>query len=381
MSNGDQISGTLSWEDNLVRGIHDRQDGMFSYVSLEARVPTSHPLRPIRTMVDEALASMTAEFDAIYAIEGRPSIAPERLLRALLLQVLYSVRSERLLCEALDYNLLFRWFVGLSADERVWSHSTFSKNRDRLLEADIARGFFAEVYCRAQAAGLTSDEHFSVDGSLIDAWASQKSFRRKDGSDDDPPKGSDRNAGRNFHGERWCNETHESQTDPDALMFRKSQAHPAKLCYAGQVLMENRHGLVAEAQVVRASGSAERDTAIEMLSEVPGTHPMTVGADKAYDTRGFIEQARGLHVTPHVAQNLARRGGSAIDGRTTRQPGYLISQRIRKRIEECFGWGKTIGQVRQTKFRGTARVDFQFVLTMAAYNLVRMRSLLHPVSR
>jgi hypothetical protein len=197
---------------------------------------------------------------------------------------------------------------------------------------------------------------------------------RKDGFDDDPPKGSDRNAGRNFHGERRCNETHESQTDPDALMFRKSQAHPAKLCYAGQVLMENRHGLVAEAQVVRASGSAERDTAIEMLSEVPGTHPMTVGADKAYDTRGFIEQARGLHVTPHVAQNLARRGGSAIDGRTTRQPGYLISQRIRKRIEECFGWGKTIGQVRQ-------RVDFQFVLTMAAYNLVRMRSLLYPVPR
>lgn len=373
MSYGDQISGTLSWEDNLVRGIDDRQDGMFSYVSLEARVPTWHPLRPIRTMVDEALGSMTAEFDAIYAIEGRPSIAPERLLRALLLQVLYSVRSERLLCEALDYNLLFRWFVGLSADERVWSHSTFSKNRDRLLEADIARGFFAEVYGRAQAAGLTSDEHFSVDGSLIDAWASH--------SDDDPPKGSDRNAGRNFHGERRCNETHESQTDPDALMFRKSQAHPAKLCYAGQVLMENRHGLVAEAQVVRASGSAERDTAIEMLSEVPGTHPMTVGADKAYDTRGFIEQARGLHVTPHVAQNLARRGGSAIDGRTTRQPGYLISQRIRKRIEECFGWGKTIGQVRQTKFRGTARVDFQFVLTMAAYNLVRMRSLLHPVPR
>ncbi|MCA1605659.1 MAG: IS5 family transposase, partial [Acidobacteria bacterium] len=286
-----------------MRGIDDRQDGMFSYVSLEDRVPPSHPLRPVRTIVDEALAGMTAEFDAMYAIEGRPSIAPERLLRALLLQILYSVRSERLLCEALDYNLLFRWFVGLSADERVWSHSTFSKNRDRLLAADIARGFFAEVYGRAQAAGLTSDEHFSVDGTLIDAWASQKSFRRKDGSDEDPPKGSGRNAGRNFHGERRCNETHESKTDPEALMFRKSQAHPAKLCYAGQVLMENRHGLVAEAQVVRASGSAERDTAIEMLSELPGTHPVTVGADKAYDTRGFIEGARALNVTPHVAQN------------------------------------------------------------------------------
>lgn len=364
-----------------MRGIDDRQDGMFSYVSLEDRVPPSHPLRPVRTIVDEALAGMTAEFDAMYAIEGRPSIAPERLLRALLLQVLYSVRSERLLCEALDYNLLFRWFVGLSADERVWSHSTFSKNRDRLLAADIARGFFAEVYGRAQAAGLTSDEHFSVDGTLIDAWASQKSFRRKDGSDEDAPKGSGRNAGRNFHGERRCNETHESKTDPEALMFRKSQTHPAKLCYAGQVLMENRHDLVAEAQVVRASGSAERDTAIEMLSELPGTHPVTVGADKAYDTRGFIEGARALNVTPHVAQNRARRGGSALDRRTTRHPGYLISQRIRKHIEECFGWGKTIGQVRQTKFRGTARVDFQFVLTMAAYNLVRMRSLLPPVPR
>ena len=378
MSYGDQISGTLSWEDNLVRGIHDRQDGMFSYVSLEARVPTSHPLRPIRTIVDEALAGMTAEFDAMYAIEGRPSIAPERLLRALLLQVLYSVRSERLLCETLDYNLLFRWFVGLSADERGWSHSTFSKNRDRLLEADIARGFFAEVYGRPQAAGLTSDEHFSVDGSLIDAWASQKSFWRKDGSDEDPPKGSGRNAGRNFHGERRCNETHESKTDPEALMFRKSQAHPAKLCYAGQVLMENRHGLVAEAQVVRASGSAERDTAIEMLSEVPGTHPRA----RTRPTIHAVLSSKPAVSTSRRTWHKTSRGAVARpDGRTTRQPGYLISQRIRKRIEECFGWGKTIGQVRQTKFRGTARVNFQFVLTMATYNLVRMRSLLHPVPR
>lgn len=343
MSYGDQISGTLSWEDNLVRGIHDRQDGMFSYVSLEDRVPPSHPLRPVRTIVDEALAGMTAEFDAMYAIEGRPSIAPERLLRALLLQVLYSVRSERLLCETLDYNLLFRWFVGLSADERVWSHSTFSKNRDRLLEADIARGFFAEVYGRAQAAGLTSDEHFSVDGSLIDAWASQKSFRRKDGSDEDPPKGSGRNAGRNFHGERRCNETHESKTDPEALMFRKSQAHPAKLCYAGQVLMENRHGLVAEAQVVRASGSAERDTAIEMLSEVPGTHPRA----RTRPTIHAVLSSKPAVSTSRRTWHKTSRGAVARpDGRTTRQPGYLISQRIRKRIEECFGWGKTIGQVR-----------------------------------
>ena len=233
-----------------MRGIDDRQDGMFSYVSLDARVPENHPLRPIRTLFDEALAKLTAKFDTMYAEVGRPSIAPERLLRASLLQVLYSVRSERLLCEQLDYNLLFRWFVGLSADERVFDHSSFSKNRDRLLEADIARALFAEVYATAQRQHLTSDEHFSVDGTLIDAWASQKSYRRKDGGDDDHPDGVGRNAGRNFHGEKRSNETHESRTDPQARMYRKSHAHPAKLCHSGQVLMENRNGLVAAACVV-----------------------------------------------------------------------------------------------------------------------------------
>ena len=292
--------------------------------------------------------------------------------------MLYSIRSERLLCEQLDYNLLFRWFVGLSADEPVWNHSTFSKNRDRLLEADIARMFFAEVYRQAEDAGLTSDEHFSVDGTLIDAWASQKSFRRKDGDDDDNPDGSGRNAGRNFHGERRSNDTHQSTTDPEARLYRKSFAHPARLCYAGHVLMENRHGLVADAVVTQATGWAERDSAIEMLTAIPGEHRITVAGDKAFDNYGFAERARALNVTPHVAQNLTRRGGSAIDARTTRHPGYAISQRIRKRIEEGFGWAKSIGSMDKTKFRGTARVSFQFVLTMAAYNLIRLRGLLEP---
>jgi transposase len=365
-------------ETHQMRGTDDRQDGLFSYISLDARVPKNHPLRPLRQLVDEALAALTQELAAMYAADGRPSIAPERLLRASLLQVLYSVRSERLLCEQLDYNLLFRWFVGLSADEKVFDHSTFSKNRDRLLEADMARALFAQVYARAQAAKLTSDEHFSVDGTLIDAWASHKSFRRKDGGDDDNSDGVGRNAGRNFHAEARSNDTHESRTDPDARLFRKSQAHPAKLCHAGHVLMENGNGLVADARLVPATGRAERDTAIAMLRARPGTHRLTVGADKAYDTRGFIQRLRDLNVTPHVAQNRARAGGSAIDDRTTRHPGYDLSQQVRKRIEECFGWAKTVGGLRQTKLRGTAKVDFQFVLTMTAFNLVRLRNLLAP---
>ncbi|HEY5700559.1 MAG TPA: IS5 family transposase [Gammaproteobacteria bacterium] len=357
-----------------MRGNDDRQDGLFSYVSLDARVPGNHPLRAVRTMVDEALSSMSRDFGRLYSGEGRPSIAPERLLRALLLQVFYSIRSERLLIEELDYNLLYRWFVGLSADEPVWERSTFSKNRERLLKGDIAHRLFGRVLCQAKARGLVSDEHFSVDGTLIEAWASQKSFRRKDGSDDDKPDGSGRNAGRNFHGETRSNETHESTTDPQARMYRKSLAQPARLCYAGHVLMENRHGLVVEATVNPASGSSEREAALKMLSRIPGER-ITLGADKAYDTFGFIEGLRGLKVTPHVAQNLKRRGGSAIDARTTRHPGYAVSQVIRKRIEEAFGWGKTVGPIRKTKFRGAARVGFQFLLTMTGFNLVRMRNL------
>jgi transposase len=361
-----------------MRGTDDRQEGLFSYVSLESRIPENHPLRPIRRLFDDALQSVTAEFDAVYATDGRPSIAPERLLRASLLQVLYSVRSERLLCEQLQYNLLFRWFVGLSVDEEVFDHSTFSKNRNRLLEADIARALFGQVYGQAQREQLTSDEHFSVDGTLIDAWASQKSFRRKDGGDDDNTDGVGRNAGRNFHGEARCNDTHASTTDPEARLYRKSHAHPAKLCYAGQVLMENRNGLVSDARVVPADGHAERDTALEMLADRSGVQRLTLGADKAYDTHDFVAQVRELNVTLHVAQNVSRHRGSALDGRTTRHVGYEISQRIRKRIEECFGWGKTIGGLRQTKLRGTRKIDFQFVFTMTAYNLVRLRNLLEP---
>ncbi|MEQ8234485.1 MAG: IS5 family transposase [Gammaproteobacteria bacterium] len=359
-----------------MRGVDSRQDAIFSYVSLEARVPADHPLRPVREMVDTALKAMSRDFGRVYAKEGRPSIAPERLLRALLLQVFYSIRSERLLMEALDYNLLFRWFVGLTADEPVWERSTFSKNRDRLIAGDIARKFFERVMHQAEDAGLTSDEHFSVDGTLIEAWASHKSFRRKDGGDDDNSDGQGRNAGRNFHGEQRKNDTHASTTDPEARLYRKSHAGAAKLCFAGHVLMENRSGLAVDAMVTLADGKSEREAALEMLARRPGGR-LTVGADKGYDTRDFISSVRALGVTPHIAQNTSRRGGSAIDCRTTRHPGYALSQVIRKRIEEIFGWGKTIGSMRKTKFRGVARVGFDAMLTVAGYNLVRMRRLIY----
>lgn len=358
-----------------MRGTDSRQDTMFSYISLDARVPQDHPLRPVRAMVDGALKAMSRDFSRLYAAQGRPSIAPERLLRALLLQVFYSIRSERLLMEALDYNLLFRWFVGLSADEPVWERTTFSKNRECLLEGDVARRFFDLVLAQAEHAGLTSDEHFSVDGTLIEAWASHKSYRRKDGSDGDNPDGPGRNAGRNFHGETRSNETHASTTDPDARMYRKSANAPAKLCYAGHVLMENRHGLVVDAVLSAANGSAEREAALEMVARRPAPR-VTLGADKAYDTFDFVERTRALGVTPHVAQNITRRGGSAIDERTTRHAGYALSQVIRKRIEEVFGWGKTVGPLRKTKLRGLARVGFQMLLTMAGFNLIRMRGLM-----
>lgn len=357
-----------------MRGADTQQEALFSYLSPESRIPKNHPLRPIREMVNAALAELGSDFEAIYAIDGRPSIAPEKLLRGALLQILYSIRSERLLCEQLDYNLLFRWFVGLSMDDPVWDHSTFTKNRDRLLESDIARRFFQAIVTQARNRGLTSDEHFCVDGTLIGAWASMKSVRRQDGSDD-PPQGGGRNPERDFHGERRNNETHESSTDPEARMFRKGQGKESRLCYIGHALMENRHGLVVDARVTEATGTAERDSAVAMVGEQPGAHRITIGADKGYDTRQFIADMRELNATPHVAQNHTNRR-SAIDGRTTVHEGYRISQRVRKRIEEAFGWGKLIGPLRQTKFRGTDRVNFQMLLTMAGYNLVRMRNLL-----
>jgi len=352
---------------------------MFSYVSAEERVPADHPLRPIRSMVEVALRGLSPSFDALYKNFGRPSIAPEKLLRALLLQILYSIRSERMLMEQLQYNLLFRWFVGLNVDDAVWVPTVFSKNRDRLLAGDIAQKFFAQVLGHARNAGLTSDEHFSVDGTLIEAWASQKSFQRKDQSDE-PPAGQDDpgNPTMNFHGETRRNDTHASRTDPEALLARKGGGKEAKLSYCGNVLIENRHGLVVEADLRQATGTAEREAAASMAENLGNTDRVTMAADKGYDTKDFVAALRELNVTPHVAQNEKRRGGSAIDGRTTRHEGYRISQRKRKRIEEVFGWMKTVGMLRKTRHRGVSRAGWVFTFAAAAYNLVRMRTLLKP---
>lgn len=357
-----------------MRGEHREDGSLFSYVSLEDRIPKRHPVRKMRKLVDSALTNLDELFDEIYASDGRPSIPPERLIRASLLQVLYSIRSERQLMEQLDYNLMFRWFVGLSVDEPVWNPSTFSKNRDRLAEADVGRRLFDEIVALARRHGLTSDEHFSVDGTLIAAWASQKSVRRKDGDDDDNPDGVGRNAGRNFQGEKRSNKTHASRTDPEALIASKSHGIAARPSYAGHTLMENRNGLLVDAELTQATGTAERDAAADMASALRAG--ATLGADKAYDTHGFVTEIRSLRVTPHVAQNLNRSGGSAIDGRTTRHPGYVVSQRIRKRVEEPFGWAKQIGGFRQTKHRGLARVRQEYLKVMTAYNMVRIKNLL-----
>jgi len=358
-----------------MRGADRMQERLFTMARLEDFVPADHPLRAIQRMVNEALKRLNGLFNEMYADHGRASIAPEKLVRALLLQVLYSVRSERLLVEQLHYNLLFRWFVGLAIDDAVWDHSTFSKNRERLLDHAVIEAFFAELMALAEKEGLLSDEHFSVDGTLIKAWASHKSFQPKD----EPPAdggGAGRNAEANWHGKPRSNDTHESTTDPEARLYRKSSTSEAILCYQGHVLMDNGNGLIVNARASVASGLAECENALAMLAELPGTKPRTVGADKAYDTSDFVAAARKIEVTPHVAQRLGRRGGSAIDGRTTRHPGYAASQCIRKRVEEAFGWAKSIGRVRQTVFRGLERVNMQFLLTMTANNLVRMRGLL-----
>jgi len=361
-----------------MRGDDHQQSHVFSYLSPEARVRKDHPLRVIRAMVDEVLAQLSRRFDSMYAKMGRPSIAPEKLLRAQLLQMLYSIRSERLLMEEMDYNLLFRWFVGLNADDEVWDATTFTKNRDRLLEADVAKEFLACVVEQAREKGLTSDEHFTVDGTLLEAWASQKSFQPKQGSGSHPPDDPG-NPTVNFRGEKRSNETHESKTDPDALLARKGNGKESKLSYSGNLLVENRNGLIVDAQVFQALGTAERDAALSMLGKVSGTGWLTVGGDKGFDTFGFVAECRNLRVVPHVAQNHGRRGGSAIDGRTTRHPGYAVSQRKRKRIEECFGWLKTIAQLRKLRHRGVDKVDWIFTFACAAYNLVRMRNLIPVV--
>lgn len=362
-----------------MRGEDRQQHELFSYGSLEERVPQDHPLRPIRRMTGEALKALDVRFEELYDEDGRKSIPPERLLRALLLQMLYSVRSERMLMEQLEYNLLFRWFVGLSLNEPVWHPTVFSKNRDRLLEGEIAGEFFQAVLKQARGKRLLSNEHFTVDGTLIEAWAGQKSFQRKD--DDDvakPPSPPDTgsNPTVDYRKQKRSNETHRSTTDPSARLFKKTRGAEARLCYLGHVLTENRNGLVVNARVTLASGTAERAAAIAMVGEIPGgSKRVTLGADRAYDTRDFVEQMRERCVTPQVAQNDQGRR-SAIDARTTLHPGYGISQRKRKRVEEVFGWMKTVALQRKTRFKGPDKVGWMFTFAAAAYNLVRMRNLL-----
>ena len=361
-----------------MRGIDHQQGHVFSYLSPEERVRKDHPLRAVRAMTDEVLHEMSPVFDSMYARRGRPSIPPEKLLRAQLLQMPYSVRSERLLMEEIDYSMLFRWFVGLNLDEEVWDATSFTKNRDRLLEADVAREFLKRVVEQARGAGLTSDEHFTVDGTLLEAWASLKSFQPKNQKVRTPP--DDRgNPTVDFHGERRSNETHASKSDPDALLARKGPGKEAKLSYSGNLLVENRNGLIVNAELLEANGRAERDAALLMLEQVPGEQRITAAGDKGFDTREFVAECRHMNVTPHVARNTGKPGGSAIDARTTRHAGYAVSQRKRKRIEECFGWLKDIALLRKLKHRGLFRVGWIFTFAAAAYNLVRLRRLI-PIS-
>jgi transposase len=356
-----------------MRGDDPRHESMFSYVTPEQRVRADHPLRPIRRMTDAALERLSPRFARLYATTGRPSIPPEQLLRALLLQILYSIRSERLLVEELDYSVLYRWFVGLSMDDAIWDATTFTKNRDRLLQGDIADAFFAEVLAAIRAEGLLSDEHFTVDGTLLEAWASHKSFKPKDGpaTPPDDPK----NPTVNFHGQQRRNDTHQSTTDPEARLYKKAVGREAKLGYLAHLLTENRHGFIVDTAVTDAMGTAERDAALMMLGELPlTTRRVTVGADKNFDMPAWVAAVRQMGITPHVAQHTTNRR-SAIDGRTTRHPGYALSQRCRKKVEQPFGWMKTVGLLRKLRHRGGRKVDWIVSFTAAAYNLVRWRTL------
>jgi transposase len=364
-----------------MRGDDRQQSGMFSYISPEDRVPKDHPLRKIRSLVEPILRDMSPRFDAIYSRDGRPSIPPEMLLRALLLQVFYSIRSERQLMEQLDYNILFRWFVGLNLDDSVWDPSTFSKNRDRLLAGEVAQAFLQGVLGLAEERRLLSHEHFTVDGTLLEAWASQKSFvpraeveKSPTGGDEDDPS----NPTVNFRGEKRSNRTHVSRTDPEARLARKSKGTESRLCYLGNALFDNRHSLVVATAVTQPGYHAEGDAAFEMLTRLdPKSRRRTLGADKGYDRGTFVKDLRALGFTPHVAPNLhARRFKSDVDGRTTRHPGYEISQRKRKQGEEYFGWGKLYGLLHQLRHRGAATVDWIFTFTAAAYDLVRIRNLI-----
>jgi transposase len=356
-----------------MRGADEQPGSMFSYISPEERVPADHPLRAIRRITDRALERLSPKFGTLYVKFGRPSIPPEKLLRALLLQALYTIRSERQLIEQLDYNILFRWFVGLGMDDPVWSPTTFTKNRDRLLDGDIAAAFFEAVLIHARSEQRLSDEHFTVDGTLLEAWASQKSFRPRD-DQGPPPAGG--NPTVNFHGQRRRNDTHQSTTDPDARLYKKAAGREARLGYLGHVLMEHRSGLLVDATVTPATGYGERDAALLMIAAIPGAQRITVAGDKAFDTPAEVAEFRRMRVTPHVAQQVLRRGGSAIDRRTTRHWGYAISQRKRKLVEQAFGWMKTVGGLRQLRHRGGLLVTWIFTFTAAAYNIVRLRRLL-----
>jgi len=363
-----------------MRGNDDRGAGLFSYVRLEDRIAADHPLRAIRALVEEVLERLSERLAGLYSHTGRPSIPPEQLLKATLLQAFFSVRSERQLMEQIDYNLLFRWFVGLKMDDRVWDASSFSKNRDRLLEADVVREFLATLLGLGRVKRLLSADHFSVDGTLIEAWASMKSFRRKDGSDE--PPGPGRNGDRDFRRDKRSNETHASTTDPDARLFRKANGQESRLAYLGHALMENRNGLIVDAQMSHATGTAERETALTMSerSRKPGKR-VTLGADKLFDAAPFVTELKARQITPHIAINgtvskLGKPRKTAVDGRTTRHGGYAISQRIRKRIEEAFGWAKTIGGIAKLKVRGLARADAAFTFRMIAYNLIRIPKLI-----
>jgi transposase len=359
-----------------MRGGDERSGLLFSYVDLEARVGRTHPLRSIRLIVNEALSALAGEFSALYSPIGRPSIPPEKLLRAMLLQAFYSIRSERQLMERLEFDFLFRWFVGIGVDDAAWDHSVFSKNRDRLLEGDIAAKFLGAVLSQPRVKRLLSTDHFSVDGTLIQAWASMKSFKPKDGANEPPAEGGGRNRETDFHGAKRSNATHASTTDPEARLYRKGQGKEAKLCFMGHALMENRHGLVVDACLTQADGHGERIAALHMIEPwADRCQAITLGADKAYDAEDFVNELRSMKVTPHVAQNTSGRS-SAIDGRTTRHCGYTISQRIRKRIEEAFGWIKMIAGQEKTKLRGRERVGWAFTFAAAAYNLTRLPKLM-----
>ena len=357
-----------------MRGIDQQQATLFSYLSLEQRVPPTHPLRAIRQMVDTALAGLWDRIEALYAGTGRPSLPPERLLRALPLQIPYSIGSERLLLEQLNYSLLFRWFVGLNIDDAVWDPSTFSHNRDRLLAGEIARAFSAQVLAQAGERNLLSSDHFTVDGTLLEAWASLKSFNPKSSGPANPPDDPGNPSGE-FRGEKRSNATHASTTDPDARLYKKAKGQAAKLGYLGHVLMENRNGLIVDTRLTQATGTAEREAALGMAAEIPGSHRVTLGGDKGYDTQDFVTGVRPPKVTPHVAQNTNGRR-SAIDGRTTRHAGYAVSQRKRKRVEEIFGWKKTVGLLRKLRHRGLELVGWIFTFTAAAYNMMRLQKLI-----